>query len=225
MRRTQAALAQRWRTLAVAAVLLVLSGAVVLVWLRIDAADRRADQLADEANARGSAVTTLAGDVRVLRAQITAKGDTPAAPDPGRAVEDLPDRAAVPVPIPGPAGPRGPRGQQGQPGTAGTDGADGTAGETGPSGEAGTDGAAGPAGPAGEPGPAGPAGPQGPAGKDGTDGADGRDGQTCPDGYSLQAPPTDPDALVCRRNSTPPEPDPGQTTPSTPGLPADRRRS
>ncbi|MGW8419052.1 hypothetical protein ACWGKP_34560 [Brevibacillus sp. NPDC055896] len=63
---------QQWRFLAVAAVLLVLSGAVVLVWLRIDAGDRRADDLAAEADLRGDAVATLATDVRVLRSQIKA---------------------------------------------------------------------------------------------------------------------------------------------------------
>ncbi|MCZ1009891.1 hypothetical protein O1L68_27490 [Streptomyces lydicus] len=101
MTRAQAALAHRWRTFAVASVLLVLSGAIVLVWLRIDDADGRAEQLASEANRRGDAVSTLAGDVRVLRAQIKAKGGTPAAPDPAAAVDNLPDRAKVPVPIPG----------------------------------------------------------------------------------------------------------------------------
>ncbi|WP_308307525.1 hypothetical protein [Streptomyces sp. ISL-10] len=44
-----------------AAALAVLSGAVVLVWLRIDAADERAAQLASEANRRGTAVSTPAG--------------------------------------------------------------------------------------------------------------------------------------------------------------------
>ncbi|MDV6290344.1 hypothetical protein R2F25_30515 [Streptomyces sp. UP1A-1] len=53
-------LAKRWRSLAVAAVLLVLAGAIVLVWLRIDAEARRADALAAEANRRGDAVSTLA---------------------------------------------------------------------------------------------------------------------------------------------------------------------
>ncbi|MFF1914227.1 hypothetical protein ACFVYE_21900 [Streptomyces sp. NPDC058239] len=45
----------------------------------------------------------------------------------------------------------------------------------------------------------GPAGPPGTDGKNGKDDKGGADGQTCPDGYSLQAPPDDPDALVCRR--------------------------
>ncbi|MGB8941120.1 MAG: hypothetical protein WCD21_12935, partial [Streptomyces sp.] len=34
-------------------------------------------------------------------------------------------------------------------------------------------------------------------------------GPSCPDGYSLQAPASDPDALVCRRDGAPPpDPDP-----------------
>lgn len=216
MTRAQDALARRWRAFAVAAVLLVLSGAVVLVWLRIDAADRRAEQVAAEADRRGDAVSTLAGDVRVLHAQIKAKGGTPAAPDPARAVDELSDRAKVPVPIPGPAGARGPRGEKGEPG--------GTPSPLpGPSGAKGEPGAT----VTGLPGPPGPAGPQGEHGKDGRDGADGSDGQTCPDGYSLQPPPDDPDALVCRRTGTPPPSDPApspSTAPSTLGLPAERRR-
>lgn len=54
---------------------------------------------------------------------------------------------------------------------------------------------------------AGPPGKNGQDGKDGQDGRDGADGQTCPDGYSLQPPPDDPDALVCRRTGAP-EPSP-----------------
>jgi len=141
----------------VAAVLLVLGGAVVLVWLRINAEAHRADALEAEANRRGDAVTTLASDVRVLRAQIKAKGGTPAAPDPSRAVDNLPDRAKVPVPIPGPAGPTGatgPRGRQGVPGQA--------APTITPS--------------PGAPGASGQPGQPGRDGKDGANGADGRDG-------------------------------------------------
>jgi hypothetical protein len=204
--RTEGILARRWKTLAVTAFLAFLTGAVVLVWLRIDAADQRAQHLASEANRRGTAVSTLAGDVRVLRAQIEAKGETPAAPDPAAAVEDLPQRAEVPVPIPGPSGPPGPPGEQGEPGATvtGPPGKDGAT-VTGPPGPAVT----GPQGPPGDSvtGPPGPAGPAGPAGKDGADGKDGRDGQTCPDGYSLQPPADDPDALVCRRDGAPPPDD------------------
>lgn len=222
MTSTQAALAQRWRSLAVAAVLLVLSGAVVLVWLRIDAEGRRADALADEANLRGDAVSTLAGDVRLLRAQIKADGKTPAAPDPSRAVDDLPARAEVPVPIPGPPGARGPKGDPGSPAPTLTP----SPGPTGPQGEPGAA-VTGPAGPPGATGPAGPAGPPGRDGTDGEDGTDGKDGQTCPSGYSLQAPGWDPDALVCRRDGAPPPGDPSPSPTPSPnllGLPAERRR-
>ncbi|MBC2864425.1 collagen-like protein [Streptomyces mexicanus] len=229
MTRTQHALAQRWRSLAATAVLLLLAGAVVLVWLRIDAEARRADALAAEANRRGDAVSTLASDVRVLRAQIKAEGKTPAAPDPTAAVHDLPARAAVPVPVPGPAGPRGPKGEQGSPGATGSPGPAGSPGRTGPSGAPGQSGATvtGPPGPQGPAGPAGPRGPAGPPGKDGADGKDGRDGQTCPDGYSLQAPSWDPDALVCRRDGAEQPSSPSPTPSSSPsllGLPAERRR-
>jgi hypothetical protein len=214
-RHAQPILAQRWRSLAVAAVLLVLSGAVVLVWLRIDAEARRADALADEANLRGDAVSVLAGDVRVLREQIKADGKTPAAPDPSRAVDDLPARAEVPVPIPGPAGPRGPQGEAGKDAPTITP-------SPGPSGAQGEPGAT-VTGPPGPVGPTGPAGPPGAAGTDGRNGADGADGQTCPDGYSLQAPAWDPDALVCRRDGAPQPSDPSPSS-ALLGLPAERRR-
>ncbi|MER5892267.1 collagen-like protein [Streptomyces sp. NPDC001876] len=198
MHRSPNMLARRWRSFALAAVLLVLSGAVLLVWLRIDAEAQRTQQVAAEADRRGDAVSTLATDVRTLRAQIQAEGGTPAAPDPAAAVDDLPDRVEVPVPIPGPPG------AQGSPGVDGEDGKDGEPGSPGPAvtgapGRDGSDGAVGPTGPAG------------PAGKDGSDGADGRDGsdgQTCPDGYSLQPPPGDPDGLMCRRDGAPEQPDP-----------------
>lgn len=218
MTRTQAALAQRWRSIAVAAVLLVLSGAVVLVWLRIAAEAERGDQLAAEAEARGDAVSTLADDVRILRAQIRAAGETPAAPAPEAAVDDLPTREEVPVPIPGPRGPAGRQGEPGADGAAGVDGEDGVPGQDGAPGPAGPQGDPGPQGPAGEPGPAGPPGEQGPRGDRGPA------GPTCPDDYSLQAPSWDPDALVCRRTGAPPPQDPPVTAPNQLGLPAERRR-
>ncbi|WP_199546568.1 collagen-like protein [Streptomyces sp. N35] len=203
MTRAERVLYRRRHLLWVAAALLFLGGAVGVAFLKIDRAQSRADDLAAEADLRGTAVSTLATDVRQLRAQLQAKGETPAAPDPGRAVEDLPARAEVPVPIPGPPGPKG------EPGRSGTPGTPGEAGETGSPGEPGVpgaDGPQGPPGPAGEPGPAGPQGEPGPAG------ADGQDGQTCPDGYTLQPPPDDPDALVCRRS------DAEQPAPSRRGL-------
>lgn len=202
MTRAKWVLARRWKPIALLAVLLLLTGGVMLVYVRVQAEASRADQLAAEADLRGQAVTTLASDVRVLRAQITAKGGKPAAPDPTKAVKDLPARAAVPVPVPGPRGP------QGEPGSPGPSGSPGAPGKDGSAGEAGSVGATGPAGPAGPTGPAGPQGETGPAGQDGKDGKDGRDGQTCPDGYSLQAPSWDPDALVCRKDGAPPEPGP-----------------
>lgn len=201
MTRTQSALYRARHGLWTLAVILFLGGALAVVWLLVDRAEL-ADRLEAEANLRGSAVSTLAGDVRALRAQVQAEGATPVAPDPTKAVEDLPARAEVPVPIPGPPGPPGVSGASGEPGKAGASGQPGMPGAVGPTGPAG------PAGPQGEPGPA---GPQGAPGTDGADGQDGKDGQTCPDGYSLQAPSYDPDALVCRRDGAPyPSPGNGQ---------------
>lgn len=224
---SQRVMARQWKTLALVAVLLALTGATLLIWLRINSEADRADQLATEANLRGSAVTTLATDVRSLRAQLQAAGKTPVAPDPQRAVENLPGRSQVPVPIPGPPGPEGPPGPAGpagspapvvtpSPGAPGRAGADSTV--PGPAGPAGAAGPAGPAGPAGAsgadstvPGPAGPQGEPGPA------------GPACPEGYSLQPPADDPDALVCRRDGAPyPTPSPSPSPP--PALAPERRR-
>ncbi|MCT2591160.1 collagen-like protein [Streptomyces sp. N2-109] len=240
MTRTERVLARRWRPVLLACVLVALAGAVVMVWARVDRADGRADDLRTEADRRGTAVSTLAGDVRTLRAQLAAEGETPDAPDPSEAVDDLPDRAEVPVPIPGPSGAdgkpgrRGPAGEQGSDGGEGQDGSDGEsgpAGDPGTDGEAGQDGADGPqgeTGPAGPPGPAGPggergpAGEQGPAGERGPAGETGPAGPTCPDGYSLQAPADDPDALVCRRDGAPDPDQPGNSGPKA--LAVDRRQ-
>jgi type II secretory pathway pseudopilin PulG len=200
--RTERVLAARWKAFALLAFLLALTGAVLLVYVRVQAEASRADQLAAEADLRGNAVATLATDVRVLRSQLKAAGKTPAAPDPTKAVKNLPDRAEVPVPIPGPPGPKGDKGDPGKPAPTITPspGATGAAGATGPQGPQGVPGAdstvPGPQGPQGEKGDTGERGPAGPA---------------CPDGYSLQAPSYDPDALVCRRDGAPdpsPTPDP-----------------
>ncbi|MBK3556314.1 collagen-like protein [Streptomyces sp. MBT56] len=211
--RPEGILARRWRSLAVAAVLAVLSGAVVLVWLRIDAEAERTANVAAEADKRGDAVSTLAGDVRTLRAQIQAEGGTPAAPDPAAAVDDLPDRVEVPVPIPGPPGARGQRGEAGTPGENGHDGTPGADGSPGPAvtgapgrdGANGADGTDGAQGAQGEKGDAGATGERGPAGPP---------GPACPDGYSLQPPPDDPDALICRRTGAPTQPEEPATLPS-----------
>ncbi|MEU6649524.1 collagen-like protein [Streptomyces sp. NPDC046900] len=202
MTRAERALAGSWRWIAVLCWLLALSGAAVIIWGRIEAEAGRADQFAAEADKRGEAVGTLAADVRVLRAQVKAQGETPKAPDPSRAVEGLDARMRVPVPIPGPSGPSGPPGEPGTPGPSGSPGQNGTDGPPGENGAPGTDGAPGPAGPEGPQGPQGPQGDQGPRGEQGPPGPD------CPDGYSLQAPSWDPDALVCRRNGAP-DPGPG----------------
>lgn len=233
MTRTRLVLSERWRTFAVAAVLLVLSGAVLLVWMRIDAEARRTQQVAAEADRRGDAVSTLAGDVRILRAQLQAQGETPAAPDPEQAVEDLPDRAEVPVPIPGPKGEpgrAGAPGRDGEDGTPGEDGQPGEPGQPGASGPPGVEGPQGPPGPAGPPGPqgeqgpAGPPGEQGPPGPAGPAGEDGEDGQGCPAGYSWQAPEDDPDALVCRRDGAPPPSSPAPDPPAPLALDPYRRQ-
>lgn len=99
----------------------------------------------------------------------------------------------------GPSGPPGPKGEKGEKGDKGQEGADGASvkGEQGDRGSDGQQGPAGPPGPQGEPGPAGPQGEQGEPGEPGPP------GQTCPDGYSLQAPSYDPEALVCRRDGAP----------------------
>ncbi|MFC9429236.1 collagen-like protein [Streptomyces sp. NPDC056987] len=225
MTRTQRILYQRRYLLWITAALLALGGGLAVAFLQIGRAEARAGDLATEADRRGDAVSTLAGDVRTLRAQIRARGETPAAPDPAQAIDDLPARAEVPVPIPGPPGPAGKDGENGR------DGKDGAAASPvpGPSGAEGRPGAdsavpgpAGAAGPAGPPGPAGKDG-VGKDGKDGRDGKDGEPGQTCPVGYSLQPPPADPDALVCRRDGTTPQ-TPAPQTPTVLGLPAERRR-
>lgn len=191
MTRTERALARRWRPLALMCWLVALSGAVVIIWGRIDAEATARKEAVAEANLRGEAVSTLATDVRKLRTQIEGEGEKPAAPDPADAVDDLPARAEVPVPIPGP---KGDPGRPGKDGAAGEDGQDGVPGETGATGEQGPQGEQGVQGPQGEQGPRGERGPAGP---------------DCPDGYSLQPPADDPDALVCRRDGAPQPDQPG----------------
>lgn len=178
MTRTDRVLARRWKALGLLAFLLALTGGVLLVYVRVQAEASRGDQLAAEADRRGEAVSTLASDVRVLRAQISAQGDTPAAPDPTKAVKDLPARAAVPVPIPGPPGPKGDKGDPGKDAPTITP----SPGASGAPGQPGADSTVpGPQGPQGEPGAdstvPGPSGPPGPPGKDGADGTDGKDGK------------------------------------------------
>src|SRR5207302_11039926 len=132
MTRTERTIVLHWRGLAVLCAILALFGISYALWHRIDSSDRNYAAAAAEANRRGDAVSTLAGDVRALRAQVKAHGGTPVAPDPTKAVENLPARTEVPVPIPGPQGPTGATGPSGAPGRTGATGApgkDGTAGQ------------------------------------------------------------------------------------------------
>ncbi|QEU93735.1 hypothetical protein [Streptomyces kanamyceticus] len=163
-------------------------------------------QLATELSDANTARDQLARQVQELGGKPIA-GPPGSRGDPGRSVT-------------GPRGPRGgpgPAGASGKPGKGedGKPGANGV-GETGSTGAAGVEGSAGPPGPEGKPGPAGPEGPAGPPGKDGTT------GQICPDGYGLQAPADDPDALICRRDGAPP-PDP-EPTPQAAALDPQRRQ-
>lgn len=153
----------------IAATLLFLGGGLAVAFLQIDRAHQRADNLAAEADLRGNAVSTLAGDVRALRQQVTVKGGTPVAPDPTKAVDNLEDRAKVPVPIPGPPGPKG---DAGMPAPTITP----SPGASGASGKPGADSTV--------PGPSGPPGQNatGVPGKDGADGAPGKDGRDGTDG-------------------------------------------
>jgi len=244
--RFQRLLALRWRSIFLVCVLIALCGVAVILWARIDAGDRRADDLRAEADRRGEAVSTLAQDVRDLRAQVEAGGGTPAAPDPSDAVDDLIDRVRVPAAAPGepgakgdpgatgaggapgPGGQRGPRGESGPPGPSGSPGPAGPSGEPGEPGPAGadglngangTDGAGGAAGPPGSDGSQGYQGPKGDPGPKGEKGEKGDPGASCPDGYTLQAPAGDPDALVCRRGGgAAPAPEPAGLLPVPPPL-------
>jgi hypothetical protein len=228
MSRTERFLARRWRGTAILFSIVALFGVAVILWARIDTADRKAKELAAEADLRGSAVSTLATDVRKLRTQLKSDGKTPVAPDPTAAVSNLPDRAAVPVPIPGPKGDKGDKGDRGKPGptATGEPGAPGTPGQdaTGAPGVAGKDGAN---------------GQDGADGKDGANGADGRDGQppagwtyTDPQGVQYDCAPVadfDPAAprYTCSAVSTPSSPDPTQRKNAgltVLGLAPDRRR-
>jgi hypothetical protein len=175
----------------------------------------------------------LSGDLRAanrardqLATQVQQLGETPVAGPPGS--RGLPGQS-VPGPSgpPGPSGAAGAAGADGSPGPSGAPGKAGPAGETGPPGEAGVDGVAqtGAPGTAGEAGPPGAQGEPGPAGANGRDGTDGKDGQACPTGYSLQPSATDPDALLCRRDTAPAQPDPDPSpTSSQPALDPTRRQ-
>ena len=195
----------RARALWILAIVLFVGGAVAVAWL-VAERDRLYGELENEADLRGNAVSTLAGDVRALRQQVKAEGATPVAPDPSAAVSDLPARAEVPVPIPGPPGPKG---DKGDPGASGKPAPTPSPGASGAPGRDGVDSTVpGPSGPPGAAGPAGPAGERGEKGDTGEQGPPGPSGQSCPDGYSWQTPSYDPYAKVCRQDGAP-DPEPG----------------
>lgn len=212
---------RRWRrgdALTVAGALLL--GAVI-AWIVLTV-----QQLSGELRDANAARDALARQVQQLGGRPVA-GPPGSRGDPGQTIRG-PRGARGPQGEPGEPGRSGPSGKAGATGKAGKSGSDGAAGSDGSPGPAGRDGAAGPAGP---PGPQGPQGEPGPAGKDGADGKDGKDGsdgqngQTCPEGYSLQPPPDDPDALVCRRDNAPATPEPGSSSSPPAILAPDRRRS
>lgn len=163
-------------------------GVAFLVWLAYQVLAFHADL--DAANQARDA----------LARQVQQLGASPVAGPPG-------SRGAPGASVTGPSGPAGPVGAPGASGRPGKPGATGSPGPTGSPGAAGAQGpagATGPQGPKGDTGDTGPAGPQGAA------------GPSCPDGYSLQAPSWDPNALVCERDDTAPsQPSP---SPSAAGL-------
>jgi hypothetical protein len=143
-------------------------------------------------------------DIAALSQQVRALGGKPVAGPRGEAGKSV----VGPQGPQGETGPSGPPGPSGSPGETGKNGADGKTGAAGATGAPGEPGVAGPTGPAGPAGPRGETGPAGPQGEKGEPGERGPAGPTCPDGYSLQAPSYDPDALVCRKDGAP-QPDPG----------------
>ncbi|QGZ53381.1 collagen-like protein (plasmid) [Streptomyces sp. QHH-9511] len=239
MSRAERFLAARWRRLATLCSLVALFGIAAILWARIDTADRKAADLAAEADLRGNAVSTLATDVRKLRTQLESEGKTPVAPDPTAAIDDLPDRAAVPVPIPGAKGEKGDKGDPGEPGAPAPSPSPGATGRPGADGADGADGEPGRDGVDGEPGRDGVDGVDGQDGRDGTNGADGKDGQppagwryTDPQGVTYTCRPVDdfdPNApyYACTVTSTPAPEQPGQQRQGSVnilGLAPDRRR-
>ncbi|WIC88832.1 hypothetical protein SEA_ONIONKNIGHT_25 [Streptomyces phage OnionKnight] len=190
---------RRWRRGDVATVAAALFIGVLFAWIVIAVQDMR-----DDLHVANAARDALAQQVEQLGGD-PVSGPPGSRGEPGASVTGPPGPSG-PQGVPGP---RGPSGTPGRAGAAGDDGAAGPEGEAGTDGEAGAPGAAGTdgvQGPQGEPGPGGPAGPAGPAGPQGEQGPRGEQGPagpSCPAGYSLQPPPDDPDALVCRRDSAP----------------------
>lgn len=162
----------------------------VLAWVVITM-----QQLSHDLRTANDARDALATQVQRLGAKPIA-GPPGSRGEPGKSIQGPQGPKGEPG-EPGPTGPPGPSGSAGNGGEDGADGSDGQVGEPGSAGASGAAGPAGPQGPQGEPGPAGPQGEQGPQGDQGPAGS------ACPDGYSLQAPSYDPDALVCRKDGAP----------------------
>lgn len=218
MKRAQRTLTRHWRGMAVGAALFALACLIFVVRAEAKAdADRRTDQVAAEADRRGHALSIVAGDVRVLRAQLQAAGKKPLRPAPEKAVQGLPDRVQVPVPIPGPRGQKGPKGDPGKPAPTLTP-------APGSPGQPGQDATGAP----GSPGQPGDPGQPGEPGKDGRDGAPGSPpaGWTWTDsqGNTYQCvrveDPNRPSPWYdCQTTSTAPAPGPEPTqSPDNPGL-------
>ena len=173
----------------IAFVLGALAALVVLAWVVITL-QQQASDLRDANAARDA-----------LARQVQQLGGKPVTGPPG-------SRGPSGKSVTGPVGPSGSKGDQGEPGPAGPSGKpgkNGTDGSDGDDGAAGPDGATGQQGSQGEPGPTGLQGDQGPKGDTGDRGPAGPAGPSCPDGYSLQVPAWDHDALVCRRGGAPTE--------------------
>ena len=143
----------------------------------------------------------VSNDARdALARQVQDLGATPVAGQPGSRGEVGPSGPPGPTGPTGPPGPRGPAGEDGEDGDDGQNGVNGVS-VTGSPGTDGTDGTPGPPGP---PGAQGETGPAGPAGPQGVQGPPGPAGPSCPDGYHMEAPTWDSDALVCRKDGSSP---------------------
>lgn len=210
---------RRWRRgdVLVATAAVVVGGAFAWIVLSVQG-------LTHDLEVANEARDALAGQVQELGEQPVA-GPPGSRGEPGESVTG-PSGPPGDRGEPGATGPRGPSGSPGTDGDDGTDGSQGSDGADGEPGAAGPTGAAGPAGPAGPQGEPGPQGPQGEPGKQGPQGEQGDRGPAgpaCPDGYSLQPPADDPDALVCRRDGAPTPEDP-DGTPQAVALDPQRRQ-
>lgn len=199
---------RRWRRGDFAVVVAAVALGAVFAWIVLSVQGMRQDLHAESA-ARDA-----------LARQVERMGGTPVAGPPGSRGEP---GASVTGP-PGKPGKPGEKGERGEPGkpaptitpSPGASGASGAPGEPGPASTI--------------PGPTGPPGadstvpgPSGPPGETGARGEQGPPGPACPDGFSLQTPSYDPDALVCRRDGAP-QPEPGNGSPQAEGALDPQRR-